>query len=355
MSSQGRRKGVPKTEQLSADAISKAASLAEDLRRQDVERQSIAAAAEEVGIPQEYLTRAAAAIQAETALRHATIARRRKIAAISTCVIVIVAAVQITIWRTLHVGDYPAATDLSATEPALSKPATVPSLPDISNSIPTVLLSIVPVFAEEPILACTHPLKIPLPEASLEIQNNFGQTVEAYEMDKEGSPQAKYKLLPGQKRKEPAVFGHPWLITDEQGNNLGLIFPQASPTRVRIPSQPELDKLRAMAHSGRQNQLNGFLTPSQSRPRPGATFTPSAASDRLESAIEFLNLSGERVELYRTDAKGTRSLINTLDPDANFAVRTYAGDYWAVVDQEHDVIATYKAEIIPRTAILWPR
>jgi len=338
--------------ELSTDGISKATSLADELYRRDVERKSVVAAAEEIGIPAEYLARAAVRIQAEKALRAETLAKRRKVAAIAACVVVIAVAVNVTFRRSLSAEE--AAANLPQTgiaAPAGKKSSSSP--PVLSSPDPdAVSVSVLPFEPTAPVAVSSH--EVGSYPAHLTFANQYEKTVDVHEMSAEGVPDFRFTLAPGKMRNQPTAFGHPWLITDEKGKNLGVVFPQGGNGICAIPSAVVLHSLVFVSKTDRRFDFPGYLQPvadEESRTKGG----PAAAAHRLQTAIEFVNFTGLPADLYRAETGAARTKVTTIAPGANFVATSYTADRWIAVDAQHDVIGTFKPDPIPRTAILWAK
>jgi len=243
------------SDELSTDGISKATSLADELYRRDVERKSVVAAAEEIGIPAEYLARAAVRIQAEKALRAETLAKRRKVAAIAGCVVVIAVAVNVTFRRSLSAEEAAANLPQSViASPAVKKPA--PNPPVISSpDADAISVSILPLEPTAPVAISSH--DIASYPVHLTFANQYEKPVDVYEMSAEGAPAFRFTLATGKMRNQPTAFGHAWLITDEKGKNLGAVFPQGGNGICAIPSAVVLDSLVSVAATDRRFDFPG--------------------------------------------------------------------------------------------------
>jgi hypothetical protein len=221
-------------------------------------------------------------------------------------------------------------------EPPVETPMSVPSAL-------TVPINLVPIDPNAPIAA--HSDALTGYPTSIEFTNNSGDTAHVYAMASVGPPVLEFPLGPGETRKALTYFGIPWLATDAKGRSLGLIFPPANPSTASIPPASFLSQTAT--------DPNEYLGETYLKPLTAAG-AETPGSQRLLTAIEFVNLTGQPMNVYRRAKGGVRNLVQVLSPGANYSCGALVGDRWLVTDAQYNVLGVYEASPSPMTAVVTP-
>jgi len=339
------------SDRLSTDEVAKAASLAEELFQEDVERRSVVAAAEEVGIPPEYLERATQLLKAEKVEHRKRAAKRRNAVIAATCIIVTGASINLLLSR-LHPVETP------YTTPALSQ-SIQPKTAPVSHRPKVPLASLysvglVPVNTMAPIMVRSG--NVGPYATSITFSNLYGEPVNVYEMQKSeiettgGAPVFRFSLKPGETRMEDTAFGHPWLVTDKSNRNLGLFFPSSSPSLAAIQSKEVIQSLTDVTASDRQYDFPGYLQPLNDN----IPTAPAGKAHGMPTAIEIVNLHGESVDVFQIGNNGARTFKHDLPSGMNFVSEASTSDLWVVSGQDGQIVARFRPNPIPMTGIVWP-
>jgi len=337
--------------ELSPEEISKAATLADRLLDQDVERKSAIDAAAEIGIPATYLQKAATEIQREKANRQEAALRRRRVATAAAIIIITAVAVNLIVWRnTVAATSRENAENVRISRLKVGRPTVPDAFPDLPAAQMTSV-NLVPVASNVPItlkaVSGEHPVR-----TYIRFRNDSNRPVNANEVGSTGGVTFRYTLAPGEVHKQITYFGTPWVITDRGGNNIGVFFPTSTPSTASIPDGAVLSSL-----AGDETNLDRAVIDFGSFLKPLTADTADRASGSTgpKSMIEFVNMRTSVVDVYRTGIDGSQSSEQRLGPGENVGVETTMSDTWFVVDEQHALLYRFRADPVARTAIIWPK
>jgi hypothetical protein len=299
---------------LTPQEMNRAVSLAAELLEHDTENKSIIAATEEVGVPPEYMTRAVALIQAEKLRNKATAQRRFQAVTAAICVAVAYWAVQ-SISRSMR-----APVDSGMT------------VRSVGAGLVPIRITAIAVGIGVDLVSQNMNEQYP---TTVEFHNMAKEAVQLYQLDIGGNRQFTVALPPLGVIKENTWFTHPWLITDENLDNIGVVYPPANPSRVNI----QLPNALAA-------KQQGYIVPmadTDAGPVPAASFGK-------QTAIELVNMTGGSVDLYRVSPNGERDHTATLADGAAICVTTQESDRW-LADGD-SVQETFKPTETPNVALI---
>jgi uncharacterized protein YkwD len=149
---------------------------------------------------------------------------------------------------------------------------------------------------------------------SIRFQNLATFPVQIYWLDYEGKRVLYGTLSPQQYYDQPTYVSHPWLVARS---------PDAAPMLIFEPTlQPSIA------------QINGTTTPTRFLPIQSPNLEGDARARDLgkATAIEFLNIGAEPVQIFWLDHSGKRVLYATLAKDQGYRQDTYLGHPWLLAD-----------------------
>jgi hypothetical protein len=205
---------MPALRALTPSEAQRALAVAAEWQEQHRERQAFAAAAAEVGVKEEYLERAAAAVIAERRSHGRRFSRRHW----GLCGVLAAAAVA-----------------LAATVPHILTPAA-----SIHGADQTIAASATAPVVEGRLIAATPDLLAHARSlnhqyaTSITFVNRRATPVALYWIDYNGGRDLYTKIAPGETITQPTYRTHPWLLTDDDQKIIGMVYASRDPARVTI-------------------------------------------------------------------------------------------------------------------------